>query len=364
VNFSEYIELINEGGAAGHMAHPFDIQTVRSGKNLIEVFEKTVNSIRVNPPAVKIDGVNASIRLVDIDGIKQFVIDRGSKKDLDVRGVTEGDLLARFGPGHGMIQIGTEVLRIFNESMNSIITELKDLGVWKNSNIMFNMEYVAGKTNVQQYNKKFLAIHGLLQISTEAVQGKRSMLINRVTREINYKEKVMESLINKISPIARKYGFEIYGSIPASLSASPDFTSVLGKIYTINFSDRQESRTLRQWLMGIRSIPKNSTVDMIVDGVKKTLGAVSKQVYFSVIGGEVVDNIVVNSNQVNTAIDGAITYLATEKMGDAILDCLDSPLGKVSEHEGIVIRDSKISSRPFKITGRFITTGVESQFRK
>jgi hypothetical protein len=50
------------------------------------------------------------------------------------------------------------------------------------------------------------------------------------------------------------------------------------------------------------------------------------------------------------------------KLGDAVLESLSSPLGPVSEHEGIVIRDPKIYSKPFKITGKFIVQGLESAF--
>jgi hypothetical protein len=71
-----------------------------------------------------------------------------------------------------------------------------------------------------------------------------------------------------------------------------------------------------------------------------------------------------DEQEVQKAIQGATTYLATEKLGDAILDVLDSPMGSVNDHEGVVIRDDKISSRPFKITGKFITGGVSSDFQK
>jgi hypothetical protein len=52
------------------------------------------------------------------------------------------------------------------------------------------------------------------------------------------------------------------------------------------------------------------------------------------------------------------------KLGDAVLAKLDSPLGPVSEHEGIVIRDKSIYSKPFKITGKFILGGLASSFKK
>ena len=96
----------------------------------------------------------------------------------------------------------------------------------------------------------------------------------------------------------------------------------------------------------------------------KDVGALSKQVYFAVFGGENVDSLFSDEQEVNKAIQGATTYLATEKLGDAILDVRDSPMGSVNDHEGVVIRDPKIHNKPFKITGKFITGGVSSDFQK
>ena len=71
-----------------------------------------------------------------------------------------------------------------------------------------------------------------------------------------------------------------------------------------------------------------------------------------------------NNQDIQKAVQGATTYLATEKLGDAILDVLDSPMGSVNDHEGVVIRDPKVSPKPYKITGKFITGGVSSDFQK
>ena len=49
----------------------------------------------------------------------------------------------------------------FNAAIPSIESELKALGMWKDNSIIFNMEYVSGQTNVQEYEGNFLAIHGL-----------------------------------------------------------------------------------------------------------------------------------------------------------------------------------------------------------
>ena len=62
------------------------------------------------------------------------------------------------------------------------------------------------------------------------------------------------------------------------------------------------------------------------------------------------------------AIEGFTTYLATEKLGDEVLKVLDSPMGTVDTHEGVVIRDENIANVPFKITGKFILGGIASDF--
>ena len=155
------------------MAHPFNLPNVNSGKDLKDIFNKAADSLQKDPGSVKIDGVNSSIRLVDIDGEKQFVMDRGSKKELDVRGITKDDLLNRFGDGHGMVKIGGEVLDMFNKALPSIKGDLEKLGAYDDPNILFNMEFVSGKTNVQDYDSNFIAIHGLNKIETKEVEDKR-----------------------------------------------------------------------------------------------------------------------------------------------------------------------------------------------
>jgi hypothetical protein len=361
-------EIINEGGAAGHMAHPFDLPNVTTGKDLIKSFEVAADSLKNEPGAVKIDGVNASIRLVNNTGKREFAMDRGSKKALDLRGVTKVDLEDRFGPGHGMIKAGGNVLDIFNDALSSTQNELEALGLWDNPNIMFNMEYVSGKSNVQDYGKNFLAIHGLLEVETKEVQGARKMLTKRVTTEKSFAPSDMEEYLQKLEPFAKKKGFEIFGSVPTTFTKEPDFKAALGTNYTIDFAEGSKTKSLVQWLNDVNSIPKTDRLKMNIEGIPhggtKDVGALSKQVYFAVFGGENVDDLFDNEQDIQKAVQGATTYLATEKLGDAILDVLDSPMGSVNDHEGVVIRDPKVSPKPYKITGKFITGGVSSDFQK
>ena len=357
-------EIINEGGAAGHMAHPFDLPNVTTGKDLIKSFEVAADSLKNEPGAVKIDGVNASIRLLNNEGKREFAMDRGSKKALDLRGVTKADLEDRFGPGHGMIKAGGNVLDIFNAALPSTEEELNALGLLNDPNVMFNMEYVSGKSNVQDYGKNFLAIHGLLSIESKEVQGARKMLTKRITTEKNFDQADMDEYLKKLEPFAKKRGFEIFGSVPTTFTKEPDFKAALGTNYTIDFAEGDKTKSLVQWLNDVSNIPKTDRLKMNVNGTVKDVGALSKQVYFAVFGGENVDDLFDNEQDIQKAVQGATTYLATEKLGDAILDVLDSPMGSVNDHEGVVIRDPKVSPKPYKITGKFITGGVSSNFQK
>ncbi len=358
-------EILNEGGAAGHMAHPFDLPNVKTGKDLIKSFEQAADSLKKTPGSVKIDGVNASIRLINNAGKREFAMDRGSKKALDLKGVTKADLEDRFGAGHGMIKAGGDVIDIFNNALPTIEEELTALGLWDDPNIMFNMEYVSGKSNVQDYGKNFLAIHGLLSVETKEVQGARKILTKRITSEKNFAQSDMDELLKKLEPFAKKKGFEIYGSVPTTFTKDPDFKKALGQQYKIEFAEGAKTKSLAQWLNDVTDIPADARIKMNLEtGGTKDVGALSKQVYFAVFGGETIDDLFDNEQDIQKAIQGATTYLATEKLGDEILDVLDSPMGSVNDHEGVVIRDPKISNRPFKVTGKFITGGVSSDFQK
>lgn len=351
-NTISLIDLLLEGGTGGHMAHPFDLPKVNTGNELLKTFILAVKSLQKSPGSVKIDGVNASVRLVDLDGKKQFVMDRGSNKPLDVKGITKADLEDRFAPGHGMVKIGGEVLDIFNESLPKVQSELSKLGLLDNPNILLNIEYVSGKTNVQDYGKNFLAIHGLLEI--QQVTEKR-----RAAKEIPYDKSALESMIKKMAPVAKKYEFEVFGSIPAKVGKEPNFSSELSKSYTVNYSRKQkETKSLKDWLAKTE-IPKGVKIEL-TDGTK--VDALSKKVFVSIKNGIPLDEFVANEEDYKAAIDGFVTYLATMQLGDSVLKSMDSPLGAVEDQEGVVIRDKSIYDKPFKITGSFILRGLATSF--
>ena len=351
--FNEYFKLITEGGAAGHMAHPFDLPYVKTGKDLINFFNKAVNSVTKTPPSVKIDGVNASFRLVDTDEGKKFALDRGSMKPLDLQGITIDKLLDRFGPGHGMVNAGQKLLSIMNEALPEIEPELKKLGMIDNSNRFFNTEFVEGQTNVMQYDNDFLAIHGINEFFQATPK-------RRASKEVEYSPKVLQSLIDKLNKYAEKYNFKVYGSVPAELTKKPNFEHVLNKNFNVIVGTEKTSKPLRDYL----AEANNPFGDKITLSDGKSVGALSKFVYLQILNGVPVDTFVKDEEDYQKAIDGAAIYHATRLLGDEFLTTLTSPMGDVKYHEGIVIRDTGIHNSPVKITGEFIVGGMASSFRK
>jgi hypothetical protein len=347
-------QLLMCGGAGGHMKHPHELESVNTGTDLIKVFDKSIKYLQKQPGAVKIDGVNASIRLVNLNGKQQFVLDRGSNKPLDVKGITTDDLEDRFGKGHGMISIGGKVLQLFNSALPNIKIPLKKLGLLNNPNILLNLEFVEGSTNVLKYDSNFIAIHGLLEIA-------QSTATKRTTKEISYSKATMEELVNALNAIASKFNFQVYGEVPATFLSTPNLNSVLNKTVKIKRSAGEVvTKTLKNWLSDL-VIPDYSTK---IEWGGKKLSPVSKQVFSDVTSGVVVSKMTNdNDDDTDLAISGAITYLATMLLGDEILNNMDSPMGKLSNHEGIVIRDNSIAPVAFKITGKFILGGLQSKFR-
>lgn len=362
MNSFKYFYLLAEGGAAGHMLHPFDLPQVRNGNALIKVFQQTEASLKDTPAAVKIDGLNASVRLVtNTDGSKEFALDRGSNKPEDIQGVTLSRLTNRFPQGHGMLAVGTDVLSIFNKALPTITNELKKLKMLDNGNIIFNIEYVKGNTNVIGYKDNFLAIHGLNEIYQVTSPIKKS--VSRASREISYDKKALSDLIEKVNKIAKSFDFNVVGEIAATLTRNISFDPELNSEFAVKYNaEHVEVKTLRTWLQKAKN-PKGTTI-ALSDG--KRVDALSKQIYLAILEGQELDSLVKDGNKadIKNAIDGAVIYHATRIMGQKLLSSMKSPLGDIETQEGIVIRDPKISSVPFKITGEFIVRGLQSKFKK
>lgn len=321
--------MLAEGGAAGHMAHPYDI--AKNGNDLIKLFDEAAQLVKEGNSSVKIDGINASIRLVD----NKFVLDRGSAKPLDIKGVRPEDLEARFGSGHGFIGKGKKILEIFDTAFPSIKNELRLLGLLDQDNILLNVEYVEGQTNVVQYAgvKNFLAIHGLNAITAKNVD-ELGVIKSRQSSPVSYDKKAMQSLITKVDKIAEKFGFKVYGNVDVQFTKLPNFSKVLNQSIKLN----NQTKSLKQWLGDVKNIQ---------------LPLITRKRYLEIAGGN-------KENLSEKDINDYVVIYSTIVLGDELLSVANSPLGELRDQEGIVI--NRKDGTNFKITGSFIIRGLESQF--
>ena len=399
--FEKYtnIVLVNEGGAAGHMYHPFDLPDVNTGNDLITKFEETVRILDDIGGSIKIDGTNVSFKLVTGEnGVKQFALDRGSMSELDVNGVTIAKLPERFiskdGGPHGMVQAGKTLLTIMNQSLPYISDELRQLGLWEDPTRFINAEFVKGTTNVVEYDNDFLAFHGINQfLEKHDRTGQlvrpglpREEIVDPVTGEVKlekgsskavpYSQEALEELAKQVKPIAKEYNFEIITKATVRKKGHPNFGNPLSEKISIKISDREEeidpetnetklisneeviTQSLRDWLADATN-PRAYFLTT-VDGRK--VGALSKKNYLEIINsfetGVPLNRMYVEQD-IEQAINGAIIYHATKELGNELLAHYTSVLGDAGSHEGIVVP----TTPPYKITGEFIVQGMQSKFR-
>tara|TARA_R110000824_G_scaffold109571_5_gene257284 strand:+ start:470 stop:2575 length:2106 start_codon:yes stop_codon:yes gene_type:complete len=379
------MKLLAEGGAPGHMFHPFDLSWVNSGNDLIDFFERSKQFVeKEGAGAVKIDGTNVSFKVVEIDGQHQFAVDRGSLAEIDISGITIDRVDQRFPEGHGMRPAIKTLLTILNQALSDVKSELESLGMWNDPSKFLNTEYVEGVTNVTEYDENFFAIHGLNQFYEKtAASGpskgnyrpglERPMIVDPKTgkekpikdpsREIPYNPKAMESLVEKLRPYAKKYNFEIYSSIPTEriTDSDIDFSSTLSQPLPIARSEGSvETKTLKDWLSQV-SNPRYNSVKL-KNG--KTKHALHRDLYIAIVERNIPVDDLVEDQDVDEAIQGAVIMHATRMLGNDVLNGLTSPMGDVMDHEGVVLRDKKIfGPKPVKITGEFIVGGMESAFQ-
>ena len=384
-------DILSEGGSGGHMVHPFNLPQVKTGKDLIEFFESAAEFVSKKrakieaseSASIKFDGVNASIKLIDGPGGKEFALDRGSLRPDDIGGVTADKLVGRFSEGHGMIKVGKIMLDIFNQGLPKIKPELEALGLWDDPTKFLNAEFVWKKTNVVKYPEDFIAIHGISQYyeKTHSRNGNyrpgltrplddEGKPVKQVSTEAEYDESALESLKEKIKTISEKFGFNLYTVVPASRKEGGeniDFEPALSTDLTIRFEEKSVTKTIKEWLLDRNVQNPRSKVVTLSDG--RRVAAMSKLVYQTLLGGASLADLLADPDDAQDAINGTVLYLATQILGGVILDSLTSPLGDLTgtetEHEGIVLRSKKrFGARPVKITGDFITAGTDSPFRK
>tara|TARA_R100001594_G_scaffold146677_1_gene198411 strand:- start:2182 stop:4695 length:2514 start_codon:yes stop_codon:yes gene_type:complete len=408
------------GGAAGHMMHPFECPDVKTGNDLLALFQEAKNKVG----SVKIDGTNVSFRLVtDPSGRKEFAGDRGSYDRLDVMGLTSANIGERWAdPEHGMRSMYGLVVRILNNALNTkdpntdesiIKPELESLGMWDNPAKFINTEYVKGKTNQVAYpeSAKFLAFHGInhfyasapkyprqnqmarseemgyLPMPPEVLNMKRSKRPRSTT--IQFDHDALQSLVSKVIPFAEKEGFTVVHSIPTEqemgINLENLYDKTLSQQVTINLAEGQSLRySIKEWLDFVQN-PIASDGDLLSVRLanNRSITALSKEIYQELINNQTpLDQILAedaSQEEGKLAVDGAIIYYATLLLGADLLrsqkasgetaqKLFGDDMLNLGSHEGLVVLDR--DEHPFcggtqvKFTGEFIEKGQDSPFRQ
>ena len=372
-------------GTPGHMAHPFDVDRVKTGQDLIDYINDAVLRLQNQEIAgsVKWDGINTSFKLITTeDGKKEFRMDRGTSEIGSVIGFNAESALEKWGTEHGMTQAIVKLLQIFDKALPLIKSELKELGMWDDPTKYFNTEYIEGQSNVQEYEQNILAIHSINQFYEKSAQEWRKREGTSMDRpglerpidprtdkpvrgsgiEIPYNKDALASLIEKVQPIAAKAGFEVYGDVPVEFD--PDTELDLDKVLDTPISIQitpggVETNPLGTWLQMVEH-PQDKKVTR-ADG--KSVGALSKDVYMAVLrsaeeGGIPLSEYLASKEEVKDAINGALMYHGTRLLGQAVKNALHSKAGPVGGHEGVVLRG--MEDFLVKLTGDFIVQGLAS----
>ena len=408
------------GGAAGHMMHPFQCPDVKTGNDLLALFQEAKNKVG----SVKIDGTNVSFRLVtDPSGRKEFAGDRGSYDRLDVMGLTSVNIGERWtDPEHGMRSMYGLVVRILNNALNTkdqetgesiIKPELESLGMWDNPAKFINTEYVKGKTNQVAYpeSAKFLAFHGInhfyataprypkqnqmarsedmgyLPMPPEILAMKRSQRPRSTA--IQFDDDALQSLVSKVIPFAEKEGFTVVHNIPTEQEMGVDlenlYDNTLNQQVKINLDPEQTlTYSIKEWLGFVQNPIASDGEFLSVRLVNnRSTTALSKEIYQELINNRTpLDQLLAedaSQEEGKMAVDGAIIYYATLLLGADLLrsqkasgetaqKLFGDDMLNLGSHEGLVVLDR--DEHPFcggtqvKFTGEFIEKGQDSPFRQ
>ena len=389
------------GGAAGHMRHPFDLMSVKSGNDLIGIFESLkslVSTASEGLPNVKFDGSNVSFKVLETG---EIAVDRGAYADIP--GITMRSVVSRYqNPKHGMRTAIPTVLRIM--TLAKIEPELRALGLYDNPHFFLNTEYAeSGTINATAYSGNYIFIHGVNAFYENTFRGvtrpgipkplgynpKKGMdtPVSEKSVEVPYDKQALASLIKKANEVAQQLDppFNVVGPVPVSKKAQIDYGPALSESITIPLSPEYlaqnpevaalQGSSLKNWLSTIKKKPAQYYAPLYdveiptLDGRK--INPYHKNTYVAVMDDGVPADSIVPPEHVRTLIDGHIILHATRKLGHQFLSGLTSDFGDMillnkkkdeTDHEGVVIRNPAYGQYPFKITGEFIVTGMGGAF--
>ena len=211
LDLSEEIQLIIEGGAYGHMAHPFDDNNLTFGdlKKIIKLgLSGQLN--REDDVTEKTDGQNLMITYRD-----GKVLAARNKGQIKNRGQNASDVnaVAKKFSGRGDIKDAfVFAMKDLSKAINSLSDKQKDK-VFSNGEIFMNLEVIyPASSNVIDYDRQILQFHNSIKYDKNGnavgeVKGSGRMLqgmIKQVNRDIGKHYKIIKP---KVLALPKKIDF-------------------------------------------------------------------------------------------------------------------------------------------------------------
>jgi hypothetical protein len=165
--------LLLEGGAAGHLAHPFEDGDL-TFNNMKEMIKRgLVGGLDKEAPVTeKLDGQNIAFSFKDgkiIFGRNKGHVRDGGKNALDVKGITQ-QFAGRGGIEKAFVGAAEDL-----QSAISKLTPEQTKNMFKNGSKFMSLEIILPDTqNVIPYGKSVLVMHGTIEYNKEGEQINRS----------------------------------------------------------------------------------------------------------------------------------------------------------------------------------------------
>ena len=202
----QYPDIILEGGAAGHMMHPFDDETLTFGeiKHIIDgALEGRLDFEAA--PTEKTDGQNVFVTVKN--GQAMFARNKGQmKQPIDLNGITQ---MFQDHPSTGVRDTFTFAAQDLASALQSLST--KDQQEFNDGTSFMNMELIySGNSNVIAYGKDVIQFHGMVHTDGEGNQtGSDSKLAGKITNALKSVNSHVQKTFEIIPPQELQIGKSI-----------------------------------------------------------------------------------------------------------------------------------------------------------
>lgn len=193
----KYPDIILEGGAAGHMMHPFDDDALTFGEIRHIVDSALQGRLDFeNAPTEKTDGQNLFVTVKN--GSAMFARNKGQMKNpIDLATITQ---MFQDHPSPAVKDTFTFAAKDLTSALEDLSP--KDQAQFNDGKSFMNMELIySGNANVISYEKDVIQFHGMIHTDGEGNQtGSDNKLASQIANAIKSVNKDVQSVFQIIPP--------------------------------------------------------------------------------------------------------------------------------------------------------------------